>query len=112
MGNIQHLDWGTIEWLFEPEDGSMDNMRVGISTMLPGTIQPKHIHCGDEQLMYVLSGHGRQRIGAYPWLIHGGICLGILLFCVLIFWLPARKGREDESGCSCCSKGSRRGPGI
>ena len=35
MGNIQHLDWGTIEWLFEPEDGSMDNMRVGISTMLP-----------------------------------------------------------------------------
>lgn len=63
MGNIQHLDWGTIEWLFEPEDGSMDNMRVGISTMLPGTIQPKHIHCGDEQLMYVLSGHGRQRIG-------------------------------------------------
>ncbi|MCD2491274.1 histidine kinase [Lacrimispora sp. NSJ-141] len=63
MGKIQKLDWGMIEWLYEPEEGFMDNMRVGISTMLPGTVQPRHIHCGDEQLMYVISGHGRQRIG-------------------------------------------------
>ena len=63
MGKLQKLDWGSIEWIYEPEEGSMDNMRVGLSTMLPGKVQPRHIHCGDEQLMYVLSGRGRQRIG-------------------------------------------------
>lgn len=63
MGKIQRLDWGVIEWLYEPAEGTMDNMRVGISTMFPGTVQPRHIHCGDEQLMYIISGRGRQRIG-------------------------------------------------
>lgn len=72
MGEIQKLDWGTIEWLYEPAEGSMDNMRVGISTMLPGTVQPRHIHCGDEQLMYVLSGHGRQRIGEEESVLEAG----------------------------------------
>ncbi len=63
MGKLQKLDWGTIDWVYEPEDGSLDHMRVGISVMLPGKEQPRHIHCGDEQLMYIISGHGRQVIG-------------------------------------------------
>ncbi len=72
MGEIQLLDWGSIEWIYEPAEGSMDNMRVGISTMLPGTVQPLHIHCGDEQLMYVLSGKGRQRIGGEESILEKG----------------------------------------
>lgn len=63
MGKIQKLDWGSIEWIFEPQAGSQDSMRVGISHMPPGAVQPRHIHSGDEQLMYFLSGRGTQSIG-------------------------------------------------
>lgn len=63
MGKIQRLDWGTIDWVYEPEHAESDRMRVGISTMFPGAVQPRHIHYGDEQVFYILSGHGKQRIG-------------------------------------------------
>lgn len=63
MGNIQELDWGNIDWVFEPTPGSSDKMKVGISTIRSGGEQPRHIHIGDEQLMYVLKGYGRQKVG-------------------------------------------------
>lgn len=63
MGNIQELDWGNIDWVFEPAPGSNDKMKVGISTIRSGGEQPRHIHIGDEQLMYVLKGYGRQKVG-------------------------------------------------
>ena len=47
-------------------------------------ISPYAFSGNEERLLY----QWKQWFGAYPWLIHGGICLGILLFCVLIFWLP------------------------
>lgn len=62
MSTIQSLDWGTIEWVFEPETQSPDHMRVGISTMNPHTAQPAHCHYGDEQFLYILSGYGHQKI--------------------------------------------------
>ena len=34
MGKIQKLDWGVIEWIYEPEQGSSDHLKVGISVML------------------------------------------------------------------------------
>lgn len=63
MSRKQNLEWGYIDWLYEPSENSRDNIRVGISTVLPNTTQPRHFHYGDEQLMYVISGHGKQRIG-------------------------------------------------
>lgn len=62
MKNIQELDWGSIDWIYEPEAGNRDNMRVGISTMRPHTAQARHIHCGDEQLIYIISGTGKHWI--------------------------------------------------
>ncbi|MGL6199300.1 MAG: histidine kinase [Lachnospiraceae bacterium] len=59
----QRFEWGTIEWLFLPNNTSNDNMHIGISTIWPHTIQTKHTHYGDEQLMYIISGYGEQRIG-------------------------------------------------
>ncbi|MGE5633143.1 MAG: histidine kinase [Caulobacteraceae bacterium] len=62
--NIQYFDWGYIEWMYEPEYGSSTNiMHIGITTILPEKRQKKHIHYGDEQLLYVLSGKGEQLIG-------------------------------------------------
>ena len=62
MGNVQQLDWGSIDWIFEPEPGSNDHMKVGISRMRPGSVQPLHIHGGDEQIAYIISGRGQQTI--------------------------------------------------
>ena len=63
MGKQQNLDWGTIDWLYEPEEGSRDSMHIGLSRMNAGAVQPRHIHSGDEQFMYIISGHGRQKLG-------------------------------------------------
>ncbi len=62
--NIQHFGWGHIEWIFEPEYGNSTNiMHIGITTLYPGMRQTKHVHYGDEQFLYVLSGRGQQLIG-------------------------------------------------
>ncbi len=72
MGNMQFLDWGSIDWIFEPQPGSGDQMKVGISHMLPGASQPRHTHSGDEQLMYIISGNGRQKIDDVEHLVEPG----------------------------------------
>lgn len=68
----QELDWGSINWIFEPEAGSGDIMRVGISTMYSHSVQPRHIHSGDEQFIYILSGHGRQKINDVEYRLEPG----------------------------------------
>lgn len=61
--NIQFLDWGQIEWIYEPEySNSMNVMHIGIVNILPWKKQTRHIHYGDEQVLYVLSGRGKQLI--------------------------------------------------
>ena len=62
--NIQELEWGEIEWIYEPEsENSQNAMNIGIVTIYPKSSQNKHIHYGDEQVLYVLSGEGKQLIG-------------------------------------------------
>ncbi|MBQ6315408.1 MAG: histidine kinase [Mogibacterium sp.] len=72
MATNQKLNWGSIKWIYEPEEGSMNNMRIGISTMNPHTEQPPHIHYGDEQLVYIISGKGRQWINDEEMLLEPG----------------------------------------
>lgn len=62
--NIQSFEWGHIEWIYEPDsNNSLNNMSIGITTILPNKRQNKHIHYGDEQVIYILSGEGSQLIG-------------------------------------------------
>lgn len=62
--NIQNFDWGQIEWIYEPDYSNSTNiMHIGITTLLPGMSQSKHVHYGDEQFVYILSGEGTQLIG-------------------------------------------------
>jgi len=62
--NIQYFDWGQIEWIHEPEKSNFKSvMNIGIVTIFSGKRQNKHIHYGDEQVIYVLSGKGEQIIG-------------------------------------------------
>ncbi|MGE5626995.1 MAG: histidine kinase [Solirubrobacterales bacterium] len=62
--NMQYFHWGYIEWIYEPDlNNSINNMSIGITTILPHKRQNKHIHYGNEQFIYVLSGEGSQLIG-------------------------------------------------
>lgn len=71
--NIQHFDWGQIEWIYEPEYGNSTNiMHIGITTLFSGMRQTKHVHYGDEQFLYVLSGRGHQLIGDEVTIIETG----------------------------------------
>lgn len=63
MGKIQRFDWGFIDWIYDSQEmNSPNNLHVGVSSILPGKRQKEHIHYGDEQVLYVLSGRGEQII--------------------------------------------------
>lgn len=62
--NVQFFEWGHIEWIYEPNpENPLSSMSIGITTILPNKRQSKHIHYGNEQLIYVISGEGTQLIG-------------------------------------------------
>ncbi|SDJ92300.1 PocR ligand-binding domain-containing protein [Natronincola ferrireducens] len=54
----QYFQWGTVKWLPEPDDVSKGKLLVGHITFLPKAEQKKHLHTGDEQILYTLSGKG------------------------------------------------------
>lgn len=62
MSNMQKFSWGHIEWIYVPQKDDVNTLHIGISTMYARAVQPCHIHCGDEQTLYIISGHGKQRI--------------------------------------------------
>ena len=68
----QKLEWGSVDWIYEPAEDSADHMRVGISHMNPGTYQTRHIHYGDEQMIYIISGQGKQKIGDVEYTMEPG----------------------------------------
>ncbi|ABR49662.1 histidine kinase [Alkaliphilus metalliredigens QYMF] len=54
----QYFEWGTVKWLHEPEDVNEGKMMVGHVMFLPNTNQMNHLHTGDEQILYALTGKG------------------------------------------------------
>lgn len=58
----QIFKWGSIRWLDEPEDPSDGKLLVGHVTFLPHMVQDEHLHTGDEQIIYIISGQGEHRI--------------------------------------------------
>lgn len=60
--SIQTFDWGYIHWIYEANKDGNIPIYIGISHMKPNIIQGSHIHYGDEQIMYILQGKGKQYI--------------------------------------------------
>lgn len=58
MGFVQKYEWGNIEWLTDQSRSTSEAIDIGIVTILPMHSQQRHIHYGDEQWLYVLSGSG------------------------------------------------------
>lgn len=63
------FDWGTIKWLSEPRVTNTDRFSAGVVLLEPGKGHERHNHPGVEEILYVVSGHGKQMIdeGGEKW---------------------------------------------
>lgn len=70
---IQKFEWGYIKWLHEPKDLQVERMSAALVTFYPRKKQVKHLHAGEEQIMYVVSGKGYHRLNGDEHLISKGM---------------------------------------
>ena len=56
----QVFDWGRLWWLSEPRVTAAEKFSAGIVQLEPGKGHTRHNHPGCEEILYVLSGSGRQ----------------------------------------------------
>lgn len=56
----QYFEWGDIKWIQDNHDVNKSKFLIGHVTLLPHQSQEEHVHSGDEQLLYVVSGKGEQ----------------------------------------------------
>ena len=58
----QVFDWGTIKWLSEPRVTATERFTMGVVLLQPGKGHARHNHPGTEEILYVVSGQGKQMI--------------------------------------------------
>ena len=58
----QVFDWGTIKWLSEPRVTGTERFAMGVVQLRPGKGHTRHNHPGCEEILYVVSGQGKQMI--------------------------------------------------
>lgn len=65
----QVFDWGTIKWFSEPRVTNTDRFTLGVVLLQPGKGHARHNHPGTEEILYVVSGQGKQMIdiGGEKW---------------------------------------------
>jgi oxalate decarboxylase/phosphoglucose isomerase-like protein (cupin superfamily) len=56
----QVFDWGRLSWLSEPRVTAAEKFSAGVVVLEPGKGHDSHNHPGCEEILYVLSGQGRQ----------------------------------------------------
>jgi len=56
----QVFDWGRLSWLSEPRVTAAEKFSAGVVVLEPGKGHTRHNHPGCEEILYVLSGRGRQ----------------------------------------------------
>lgn len=62
----QTFDWGVIKWLVSPDNTPGANITFGQVVLLPGEGHTRHNHPQSEEILYVLSGTGRQMVDDQP----------------------------------------------
>ena len=58
----QTFDWGIIKWLITPESTKDADLTFGEVVLLPGKGHDRHNHPEAEEILYVLSGEGKQMV--------------------------------------------------
>jgi len=61
MKLVQKFEWGEVLWLHEPEN-SAERLSAGLVKFFPGSRQGRHVHFGEEQILFALSGRGVHRL--------------------------------------------------
>jgi oxalate decarboxylase/phosphoglucose isomerase-like protein (cupin superfamily) len=56
------FDWGVIKWFVTPNQNKGANLTFGEVILLPGQGHERHVHPEAEEVLYVLSGEGKQMI--------------------------------------------------
>jgi oxalate decarboxylase/phosphoglucose isomerase-like protein (cupin superfamily) len=59
---VQSLDWGVIKWFVSPDATEGARLTFGEVVLLPGKGHERHNHPESEEVLYVLSGEGRQML--------------------------------------------------
>lgn len=64
----QYFDWGTINWLSDPTVNDQSKILIAHVTFLPKRVQGRHMHTGEEQMIYTISGEGEHWVNnkKYP----------------------------------------------
>ncbi|WP_033339712.1 cupin domain-containing protein [Catenuloplanes japonicus] len=60
------FDWGTIKWLVTPHLDAGAGLTTGEVIVYPGRGHDPHVHPGEEEVIYVISGEGEQTVGDGP----------------------------------------------
>lgn len=58
----QTFEWGAIKWFVTPDSTQGAGMTFGEVVLLPGKGHDRHNHPTSEEILYVLSGEGRQML--------------------------------------------------
>lgn len=56
------FDWGVIKWLVTPGDPAGAKLTLGEVVLLPGKGHDRHNHPEAEEILYVLTGQGKQMV--------------------------------------------------
>jgi oxalate decarboxylase/phosphoglucose isomerase-like protein (cupin superfamily) len=61
--STDQFDWGLIKWVVAPSNTPGAVMTMGEVALLPGKGHDRHNHPDAEEILYVLSGVGKQMVG-------------------------------------------------
>ena len=111
--NIEGLELPGRVWkkLIGPDNGDCNNMILGVVTFPPGSDPGTHKHEKEEEIIYVISGHGETRVGnsvyplnpgvavfTEPGIEHGVKTLGDEpLVMISVFSPPVKPGSYDKN---------------
>jgi mannose-6-phosphate isomerase-like protein (cupin superfamily)/ligand-binding sensor protein/two-component sensor histidine kinase len=77
----QYFEWGTITWIHDPAINKNSMMLIAHVTFLPGKVQGKHMHTGEEQMLYTISGQGEHWVNDEYYPLLAGTYYHIPAYC-------------------------------
>jgi quercetin dioxygenase-like cupin family protein len=73
----QVFDWGKLKWMSEPRVTRAERFSAGVVVLAPGKGHRRHNHPGIEEILYVVSGQGIQKVGREVRLVTPGMLVHI-----------------------------------
>jgi len=92
----QVFGWGKLSWLSEPRVTAAEKFTVGIVVLGPGQGHDRHNHPGTEEILYILSGKGKQMVETSEGKVEREVGPGVLIHLPPdVFHSTFNTGKED-----------------